>query len=409
MRNGIGDASPALTESIDCDIAIMGAGITAALVADALIATGKRIVVLDSRDMAQGSTSASTALLQYEIDTHLVDLVDMVGAEPAMRAYRACAASFTMLEERFPELLPQAGYERRPSLYVASDERAVDTLRSEFAARRDIGFACEWLDADELRRRFGCQRPGGILSALGGQIDPFRLTRALFSSCRRHGAKLFARTKVAQIDEQGDSLLLRTEGGHTVTAAHVVVCAGYESLDFLPGGFADVHNTFAMVTEPQPDTGRIATLPLIWESARPYFYMRGTPDGRLMVGGEDVPFKNATARDALLPRQIRRLQAKYEELFGVQMPPVAYAWAGSFAETSDGLPLIGRVPGMNPRLQFALCYGGNGITYSVHAGDIVRAGIEGRAHELDDVFGFARRGIQQVGQPGSPTIASASA
>ena len=47
-------------------------------------------------------------------------------------------------------------------------------------------------------------------------------------------------------------------------------------------------------------------------------------------------------------------------------------------------------PGMNPRLQFALCYGGNGITYSVHAGDMVRAGIEGRPHELDDVFGFGR-------------------
>ena len=57
---------------------------------------------------------------------------------------------------------------------------------------------------------------------------------------------------------------------------------------------------------------------------------------------------------------------------------MAYAWAGSFAETRDGLPLIGRVPGMNPRLQFALCYGGNGITYSVHAGDMIRAGIEGR-------------------------------
>ena len=69
---------------------------------------------------------------------------------------------------------------------------------------------------------------------------------------------------------------------------------------------------------------------------------------------------------------------------------MAYAWAGSFAETRDGLPLIGRVPGMNPRLQFALCYGGNGITYSVHAGDMIRAGIEGRPHALDDVFGFGR-------------------
>src|SRR6185436_13879315 len=142
--------------------------------------------------------------------------VPMLGAERAMRAYRACADSFTLLEKRFPELLPQAGYERRPSLYLASDERAVDTLRAELAARRDIGFACEWLDEGELQRRFGCQRPGGILSALGAQVDPFRLTRALFSACRRHGVRQFARTRVTQIDEQGDALVLRTAGGHTV-------------------------------------------------------------------------------------------------------------------------------------------------------------------------------------------------
>jgi glycine/D-amino acid oxidase-like deaminating enzyme len=392
LRNGIGDAGPALTEPVDCDIAIVGAGITAALVADALIATGKRIVVIDSRDIAHGSTSASTALLQYEIDTNLVDLVQMLGAEAAMRAYRACAASFSLLEQRFPELLPQAGYERRPSLYLASDDRAVETLRAEFAARRDIGLACEWLDGDELRRRFGCQRPGAILSALGAQVDPFRFTRAIFSACRRHGVRQFARTRVTRIEPRPESLVLHTAGGITVTAAQVAVCAGYESLEFLPHEVADVNNTFALITEPLVKREWIDTLPLVWESARPYLYMRGTPDGRLIVGGADVPFKNATARDLLLPRQIRRLQRQYEELLGSELPPIAYAWAGSFAETRDGLPLIGRVPGMDPRLQFALCYGGNGITYSAHAGDMIRAGIEGRAHELDDIFGFGRLG-----------------
>src|SRR3954471_19311822 len=105
LRNGIGDAGPALDQSIDCDIAIIGSGITSALVTDALIATGKRIVVLDSGEIAQGSTSASTALLQYEIDTHLVDLAGLLGAEAAMRAYLACAASFSLLEQRLPELL----------------------------------------------------------------------------------------------------------------------------------------------------------------------------------------------------------------------------------------------------------------------------------------------------------------
>jgi glycine/D-amino acid oxidase-like deaminating enzyme len=395
LRNGIGDAGPALTESIDCDIAIIGAGITAALVADALVGTGKRIVVLDSRDVAQGSTSASTALLQYEIDTHLVDLVQMLGAEPAMRAYLACAASFSLLEQRFPDLLPQAGYERRPSLYLASDDRAVATLRAELAARRDIGFACEWLDENALRSRFGCQRPGAILSALGAQVDPYRLTRALFSACRRHGVRQFARTPVNRIETRPDALVLHTAGGSTVTAAHVAVCAGYESLQFLPHDVAEVNNTFALITEPLARREWIDTLPLIWESNRPYLYIRSSPDGRLIVGGADVPFKNAVARDLLLPRQVRRLQQQYEELMGAELPPVAYAWAGSFAETRDGLPLIGRVAGMDPRLQFALCYGGNGITYSVHAGEIIRAGIEGRQHALDSVFGFERMGTDR--------------
>jgi glycine/D-amino acid oxidase-like deaminating enzyme len=400
LRNGVGDASTSLDESIDCDIAIIGAGITAALVADALIGTGKRIVVLDAREIAQGSTSASTALLQYEIDTHLIDLTPMLGAERAIRAYLACAQSFKLLEQRFPELLPQAGYERRPSLYLATDEKIVPTLRSEMAARRDLGLHCEWLDAESLRKRFGCQRPGAILSALGAQVDPFRLTRALFAANLRHGVRLFARTKVTQIEDAADSMRLRTAGGHTVTAAHVVVCGGYESLDFLPPGFADINNTFALVTEPLARREWLDTLPLIWESDRPYVYLRSTPDGRLLVGGADVPFKNATARDLLLPRQVRKLAGQYQDLFGEELPPVAYAWAGSFAETRDGLPLIGKVPGMNPRLQFALCYGGNGITYSVHAGDMIRAGLEGRTHELDDIFGFERLGAGDLAKRG---------
>jgi glycine/D-amino acid oxidase-like deaminating enzyme len=392
MRNGVGDASAALQESIDCDIAIIGAGITGALVADALVETGKRIVVLDSRDIAQGSTSASTALLQYEIDTHLIDLTRMLGAERAMRAYLACVQSFTLLEQRFPELLPLAGYERRPSLYLASDEKIVPMLRAEMAARRDIGLHCEWLDAQALGHRFGCRRPGAILSALGAQVDPFRLTRGLFAANLRHGVRLFARTRIMQIEDGTDSMRLQTADGHTVTAAHVVVCGGYESLDFLPSGFADINNTFALVTEPLAKRDWLDTLPLVWDSDRPYVYLRSTPDGRLLVGGADVPFKNAAARDLLLPRQVSKLANQFRDLFGEDLPPVAYAWAGSFAETRDGLPLIGAVSGMNPRLQFALCYGGNGITYSIHAGQMVRAGVEGRAHELDDIFGFRRFG-----------------
>ena len=160
------------------------------------------------------------------------------------------------------------------------------------------------------------------------------------------------------------------------------------------------------MTQPLADPRRAATMPLIWESARPYLYLRGTADGRLVVGGADVPFKNPEARDALLPRQVRRLAAGYRELFGEDLPPIDSAWGGSFASTRDGLPFIGRVPGMHPGLQFALCYGGNGITFSVHAAEMIRAGVEGRSHELDDVFGFARAA---AGSTEDRTVAHAAA
>ena len=396
-RNGIGDAGIALTQSLECDIVVIGSGITGALVADSLVATGQRIVMLDARDRALGSTAATTALLQYEIDTHLTDLSRQVGAECAIRAYRACATSFEILERRFPELLQSVNYRRRPSLYVAADRDAVPALRAELAARSEIGFSCEWLEREELEHRFGCRRPGAILSALGAELDPVRFTFAVIAGAERHGMRRFARSKVVSIREHGARLRVALETGHTVDADHVIVAAGFESLDFLPHKVADIDNTYAVATQPLTDARRAATLPLIWESARPYLYVRGTPDGRLVVGGADVPFKNPLARDALLARQVGRLAASYRDLFGEDLPPIDYAWGGSFASTSDGLPFIGRVPGMNPRLQFALCYGGNGITFSVHAAEMILAAVEGRSHELDPVFGFSRER-----RPGNP-------
>ena len=35
---------------------------------------------------------------------------------------------------------------------------------------------------------------------------------------------------------------------------------------------------------------------LLWEAARPYFYLRTTEDGRLIMGGLDEPFRNPDLR-----------------------------------------------------------------------------------------------------------------
>ena len=65
------------------------------------------------------------------------------------------------------------------------------------------------------------------------------------------------------------------------------------------------------------------------------------------------------------------------------------SWAGTFAQTRDGLPYIGSTPQF-PRGYFALGYGGNGITFSLVAARMMRDLFLGKENRDAEVFRFGR-------------------
>lgn len=89
VKNSLMYAFPQLKADIRCDVVVVGAGITGTQIADELAAHGHDVVVLDPRDICWGSTSASTALLQYEIDTHATDLAKFYDEAVALLAYQS--------------------------------------------------------------------------------------------------------------------------------------------------------------------------------------------------------------------------------------------------------------------------------------------------------------------------------
>jgi glycine/D-amino acid oxidase-like deaminating enzyme len=131
---------------------------------------------------------------------------------------------------------------------------------------------------------------------------------------------------------------------------------------------------------------------LLWESARPYLYLRSTGDGRLLVGGEDDDRDIPARRDRMVDRKAVTLQRKVARLLPHLKARQAFAWAGTFAETSDGPPLFGRHPQYGPRVLFARACGGNGITYSMLGAGLLRAQIERCPHPLTRLFSFNRLG-----------------
>ena len=185
---------------------------------------------------------------------------------------------------------------------------------------------------------------------------------------------------------------LETEAGACIRAERVVVAAGYASQRFLRRLVARNRSSYAFVTDPIPaPTLAFLANTMFWESARPYVYVRATGDGRLLVGGEDDAIDLPSRRDASVDAKAAKLARKVARLFPHVPVQPAFAWGGTFAETSDGLPWFGAHPETGARTLYAMAYGGNGITYSMLGAGLIRAAIERRRHPLSRLFGFGRR------------------
>lgn len=392
ISSGLLGNLPPLDHDIRCDVVVIGAGITGTLVAMELADADLDVVMLDRRDAGWGSTAASTALLQYEIDTELVALGERYGSAAAAMAYQACDAAI----DRFAERAGSVGdvdFARCGSLYYASNAKDARRFPEEFATRRQAGLDVQLLEAGDVAERFQIDTPMAMWTPHAARVDPYRFTRRGLARLASQDVAIFDRTTVeGWRDANGGLLDVITDRGQRVRCRHIVVAAGYESQQYLRRRVAHNHSSYALVTEP------MATLPfdlahnVAWESARPYLYMRATADHRVLIGGEDDWLDAPAKRDAVLPRKARRLMEKLQALAPDTAFEPGFSWAGTFAETDDGLPFIGSPADGDPRISFAMAYGGNGITYSTIAASILCDRVRGKVHPLAELFGFGRVG-----------------
>lgn len=390
VKNGLVATYPALEQDERCDVLVLGAGITGAIFAERLTREGFDVVVLDRRDVGQGSTSASTALLLYEIDAHLATLRKSVGRAAADRAYQLSVKSIDSLEQLAEWCKIDCAFRRRRSVYAASSEDDLPDLRAELEARLELGIDVAWLGPRELREQYSLPYCGAIVSGHAASCDPYLLGHGLLKAAVARGARIYDRTEATEFDEQSTGeVRVPTDRGPVVTARHVVMATGFESQQYLREKVVKFKATYALVTQPLPTTAPWPEDALFWETSRPYLYLRATDDRRLLAGGEDDETHSPVKRDALVEAKAAKILKRVQSMFPDLRLETEHAWAGTFGETKDGLPYIGQSPEL-PYARFALGFGGNGITFSAMAADVIADELCGRPNADAEIFRFGR-------------------
>lgn len=390
IKNGLLASYPSLKEDLETDVLIIGAGITGSLMAYKCLAKNYKTILLDKREVANGSTSASTSMLQYEIDVSLYKLSEMIGQSAAEANYWACYHAIDELQTIVEKVKSDCGFKKKQSLYFAATKKDVVNLRKEFEARHNCGLPVFWLSSKDIENTYQIKKTyGGILSKQGGSIDIFKFTHDLLAYNHKKGLHIFDKTAITAISYTKNGAKVTTGFGNTIKAKKIIYCNGYESTELVKEKFVKLLSTYAIIGEQNDDDQSHLNDTLFWNTEDPYVYMRTTDDNRILIGGEDEDFINDKKRDGLLNEKNKKLTKKLKKLLPNYQFRTDFVWAGTFGETEDGLPYIGTHPDF-PHSYFVLGFGGNGITFSVIGMNVIQKMLQNKEHPLQTYYRFGR-------------------
>ena len=384
---------PSLLGYHETAVAIVGGGMTGGMIAEAFTAAGIDVIVVEAARVGHGSTAASTALLLQEPDYDLASLSRIYGAKRARRIWELSAGAARDFIATIRRVRIDCNLREIDSLYYTLDPDRAALLQRELRRRKAARLGGTWVTPRALERASGIRGAGAIRTRGNAQLNPLAACLGLIRAAGRNGARIFERSTINRIIQHGDGVRLYARGA-TIDARQVVIATGYATRYFRPlAGRFKMRRTYVLASN-QATAGQRRRLGLgdvmLWDTERPYHYVRWTDDHQLLLGGEDHPVKPGARRQAQFAAATQSLREYFETLYST-LPEIGIdtAWEGLFAMTPDSLPYIG--PHRRyPHHAFALGYGGNGMTFAALAARILVEqwqGIRSADHEL---FAFNR-------------------
>ncbi len=367
VESSPGTEYPALAGDLDCDVAVVGAGIVGASAALRLQRDGARVALLEARHIGAGATGYTTAKLSSLQGTTYSSLSSKHGDE-VVRAYaEANEAGIARIAGLAEELGIDCDLRRKPNFTYSESESERSSLIEEAEAATRAGLTASFVaEVEEL--------PFSVAAAVRcedqAEFHPLKYLYGVAAAAADAGCAVHERTRVVKVDG-GDPCTLRTESGATVTAGHVVLATHFPINDL--GYFsarAHPERSYALLVELRGSVPQGMYL----SSDSPTHTLRAVPTDsgeRLLVGG----YSHRTGIGGESERY-RKAEEWARERFDVVS--VEHRWATEDHIPNDMLPFIGRAGPRNRRVLTVTGLRKWGLAMGASAAEMVADEIGGR-------------------------------
>ncbi|WP_066500451.1 NAD(P)/FAD-dependent oxidoreductase [Abyssisolibacter fermentans] len=369
-----------LSKDLECDVLIVGAGVTGALCSYYFSDIDAKVVVIDKNIIGYQSTCISTSILQYEIDTDFVGLKGIRGEKQALKAFKLCQQTVHSIKNIVDNLDEDCEFSLRDCFYYTNKNGDLKNIENEYELRNKHGFNVEYIDKNAAKKMFSFPVKGGIYTkGASAEINPYKFAKALINKAVSLGTEVYENTELKDFicDENGVEAI--TKNGFKIKCKKLIIATGYEARKLIKKRTTILTRSFTLVTKPVTSFKGWHNRCIIRDSNTPYMYLRTTEDDRIIAGGEDIDIGGDRSTAAVLSQTHQLSTDKYNKLETIlkSMFPeitdieIEYKFSGIFGETSDGLPYVGEYEEY-PNCYFNLGYGSNGILYSAMGADMLK-------------------------------------
>jgi glycine/D-amino acid oxidase-like deaminating enzyme len=380
------EPAPALTGRVSCDLAVVGGGYTGLWTAlRARERDPSCDVVLVEADLVGGAASGRNGGFCAASLTH--GLGNGLARWPGEMATleRLGRDNLDAIEDTLRRYGIDAEFERTGELDIATEGWQLLGLAELAERATGAGRALELLDADAVRAEVGSPTYlGGVWDRDGvAMVHPAKLAWGLRRACLTAGVRVFERTPVRAVEEDGRSLRLRTPYGSVVAGRVALGTGGFASpLRRLRHFIVPVYD-YALVTEPLTDAQRASvgwrSRTGVGDSGNRFHYYRLTADNRILWGGYDAIYHFGGAIRAELERRPATYAMLAEHFFTTfpQLEGVRFthAWGGVIDTCSRFCAFFGTARG--GRLAYAAGYTGLGVGATRFGADVMLDLLDG--------------------------------
>lgn len=363
---------PPLEGDIRVDVAILGGGITGLTAATHLQQAGRQVAVLEAGEIGSGTTGSTSGHLDATTDLPLHQLILDFGEPAAAAVTAATCEAIDQIEARCWRN-PDCEFRRLSSYQFTESPAGLNRLHQQCTAARKLNFNATFT------RHVSLPFPtaGAVVINGQGRLHAQRYLQHLAAEIQSTGGWLFENTKAAY-PEEGTPFTLETDGGKVEADAVVVAThspyLGISEFDFRVFPYQS-YVIAARIDDNLSDA-------LYWDDADPYHYIRlASPHdpGLVLIGGCD----HKTGQPGDERERFAELERYAKERFSVR--GVEGEWSAQLYVPADGLPHIGRVPGME-HVYIATGFAGSGLTWGTVAGTLLARMIQGQRHPLEDIL-----------------------